>query len=137
MTTKIFDGNFSSLEIICEFVTKEAKQAGLNDDSIYAVQLAVDEACSNIIEHAYGEKEGGKIICECNIVDDGLEVVLKDNGMPFDPNSVPEPQIGVPLTELKLRGAGLYLIRRIMDEVVFEFNDYDGSILKMRKKKSG
>ena len=137
MASKTFNGNFSSLENICEFVTKEAKNAGLNDDGVYAVQLAVDEACSNIIEHAYCNEKEGKIICECNVVADGLEVVLKDNGKPFDPDMVPAPQIGVPLKELKLRGAGLYLIRKIMDDVVFEFNERDGSILKMRKKKGG
>jgi serine/threonine-protein kinase RsbW len=137
MTSKTFHGAFSSLENICEFVTKEAKKAGLNEDSIYAVQLAVDEACSNIIEHAYHDEENGKIICDCNVIEDGLEIVLKDTGKPFDPESVPEPLIGVPLKELKLRGAGIYLIRKVMDDVVFEFNDQDGSILRMKKKKSG
>jgi len=135
MTSKTFNGNFSNLEKICEFVTKEARQAGLDDDGIYAVQLAVDEACSNIIEHAYRNKKDGAIICECNSIVDGLEVILKDNGEPFNPDSVPDPQIGVPLKELKLRGAGLYLIRKIMDDVVFEVNEPKGSILKMKKKK--
>ncbi|MGD8457917.1 MAG: ATP-binding protein [Anaerolineales bacterium] len=137
MVSKNFDGNFSSLEKICKFVTKEAKEAGLNDDSIYAVQLAVDEACTNIIEHAYHEKENGKINCECNIINDGLEIILKDNGMPFNPDLIPEPQIGVPLRELKMRGAGLYLIKKVMDDVVFQFDEHDGSILKMMKKRSG
>ena len=137
MTSKTFIGKFSNLENICEFVTKEAEIAGLNEDAIYAVQLAVDEACSNIIEHAYQDEADGKIVCDCNIVDDGLEIILKDRGKPFDPESVPEPKIGVPLKELKLRGAGLYLIRNVMDDVFFEFNDRDGSILRMKKKKSG
>jgi serine/threonine-protein kinase RsbW len=137
MTSKTFQGNFSNLEKICEFVTNEAKQAGLNEDGIYAVQLAVDEACSNIIEHAYGSKDNGDITCECNIMEDGLEIILKDNGRPFDPDSIPEPQIGVPLRDLKLRGAGLYLIKKLMDDVVFEFSNNEGSILKMRKGKSG
>ena len=79
MASKTFNGNFSSLEKICNFVTKEAKEAGLNEDGIYAVQLAVDEACSNIIEHAYRDQDDGEIICECKILDDGLEIVLKDN----------------------------------------------------------
>lgn len=137
MTSKTFNGTFSSLGKICEFVTREAKEAGLNEDSVYAVQLAVDEACSNIIEHAYRNQGDGKIICECNVVEDGLEIVLKDRGKPFDPESVPEPQIGVPIEDLQLRGVGLYLIRNIMDDVTFEFNDKDGSILKMRKKNKG
>jgi serine/threonine-protein kinase RsbW len=136
MTLRKFPGNFTSLETICEFITEEAKEAGLNDDGVYAVQLAVDEACSNIIEHAYSEKDAGEILCECKILDDGLEVILKDNGKPFDPDSIPEPQIGLPLEELKSRGAGLFLIRKLMDEVFYEQLGGEGSVLRMKKKKT-
>ena len=137
MASKTFPGKFIHLEQICEFVTKEAKDAGLNDESIYAVQLAVDEACTNIIEHAYSDEENGDIVCECKNVGDGLEIILKDHGKPFDPDSIPEPKIGVPLQDLKSRGAGLYLIRKLMDEVTFDFNGSGESILKMKKMKSG
>jgi serine/threonine-protein kinase RsbW len=91
MTSNAFNGNFSSLEKIYEFVTKEAKEAGLNDDSIYAIHLAVDETCSNIVEHAYRGEKDGKIICEFNIFDDGLVIVLKGNSIPFEPDLIPEP----------------------------------------------
>jgi anti-sigma regulatory factor (Ser/Thr protein kinase) len=137
MTAKKFPGNYTSLENICEFITREAKVAGLNIDSVYAVQLAVDEACSNIIEHAYSGENNGEIVCECNALDDGLEVILKDKGKPFDPETVPEPEIGVPLEELKSRGAGLFLIRKLMDEVDYKYYEGTGAVLKMIKKKSG
>jgi serine/threonine-protein kinase RsbW len=137
MTSKRFPGKFTSLETICEFITEEAKAAGLNEDNVYAVQLAVDEACCNIIEHAYSGEDKGEILCECNILVDGLEVTLKDNGKPFDPDSIPEPQISVPLEELEPRGAGLYLIRKLMDEVDYKHSEGKGTILKMKKKKNG
>ena len=137
MTSKKFPGKFSSLATISKFITKEAKEAGLNDTNVYAIQLAVDEACSNIIEHAYSGDDIGEIICECNILNDGIEVILKDNGRSFDPASIPEPKIGVPLEELELRGAGLYLIRKLMDKVEYKSIEGEGTILKMIKKKSG
>jgi len=137
MTSRKFPGKFTSLETICGFITEEAKEAGLSDNHVYAVQLAVDEACSNIIEHAYSGDEMGEIVCECNILDDGLEVIIKDNGKPFDPDSVPEPQIGAPLEELESRGAGLFLIRNLMDEVNFKYHEGKGTVLKMIKRKIG
>ncbi len=137
MASKKFSSKFSSLESICLFISEEAKEAGLNDDNVYAIQLAVDEACSNIIEHAYLGDDNGEIICECNILNDSFEVILKDNGKSFNPDSIPEPKIGVPLEKLELRGAGLYLIRKLMDEVEYRHNEGEGTILKMIKKKSG
>jgi anti-sigma regulatory factor (Ser/Thr protein kinase) len=137
MASKKFPGKFTSLERISEFITEEAKSAGLNENGVYAVQLAVDEACTNIIEHAYSGGDVGVIVCECNTLGDGMEVIIKDNGKPFDPDSIPEPQVGVPLEELEMRGAGLYLIRKLMDEVDFKHNEGKGTILKMIKRKRG
>jgi serine/threonine-protein kinase RsbW len=51
-TSQTFPGRFDSLTVISEFVTRAAQAAGLDTRAVCAVQLAVDEACSNIIEHA-------------------------------------------------------------------------------------
>ena len=59
MTTVIFPGRYESLSEIRDFVVEIAKIAGFQDFDLYAVELAVDEACSNIIEHAYGEENVG------------------------------------------------------------------------------
>ncbi|NJN43607.1 MAG: ATP-binding protein [Anaerolineae bacterium] len=57
--TATFPGQFKSLEKISQFVQKAASQAGLDEEALYSVELAVDEACSNIIEHAYQAKIKG------------------------------------------------------------------------------
>ncbi len=64
MPTKIFPGEFSSLAEISDFIAENTKLAGFDEMGTYAIQLAVDEACSNIIEHAYGKDLSGVI--ECN-----------------------------------------------------------------------
>ncbi|NIV11416.1 MAG: histidine kinase [Aliifodinibius sp.] len=135
MPSKIFPGKFSSLEKISDFVTKHADASGLDENATYAVQLAVDEACSNIIEHAYGGEGQGDIECACNILDDGLEIILRDTGKPFNPKDVQQIKIGVPIEELGSRGAGIYLIKKLMDEVIFEFSKNEGTTLKLKKKK--
>ncbi len=137
MVSKKFPGKFNCLGDICEFVTKEAKAARLNEKEIYAVQLAVDEACTNIIEHAYGGEGKGDIELICKVVNDGMEIVLKDDGEPFDPDLITEPKIGLPLEEVEPRGAGIFLIRKLMDEVIYEFSSGKGTVLKMKKMKRG
>lgn len=135
MPSQVFPGDFSSLAKISDFIAENALLAGLDEKAVYAVQLAVDEACSNIIEHAYRGQEGGEIECICNLDEDGLEIILKDQGEKFDPDEVPDLEIGVPLEELGNRGAGLFLIRKIMDEVHFDSSRPEGTTLIMKKKK--
>ena len=115
---------------------KCAQDAGLDDQETYSVQLAVDEACTNIIEHGYGGEGIGDIEFSCEKTDDGLMVMIRDESKKFNPGEVSKPKIGTPLEELSLRGAGLFLMHSMMDEVDFSFN-CGGTVLRMKKKKSG
>ena len=131
--TVIFPGRFDSLVRIGEFVVHVAEAAGLNTRAVYAVQTAVDEACANIIEHAYGGEGRGDIECTCRINNNGLTVTLRDYGCSFDPTSVPEPDLYANLDNRKEGGLGLYFIRQLMDEVRFEFTPDAGNVLTMVK----
>ncbi len=130
-----FLGNYENLAKICDFVTLAAKEAGLGEKAIYAVQLAVDEACSNIIEHAYGGEGLGDIQCTCETTKDRFSIILRDQGQPFVPLSVPEPDLNAPLDEIKPRGAGLFLMHKLMDEVHFDFSEDAGNVLTMVKNR--
>ncbi len=136
MPTMKFPGSFESLPAISIFITSIAREIGFNEDEVYAVELAVDEACTNIIEHAYASKSSGEIICTCEQVDEGLEIVLKDQGKRFSPEGIPDPDPTVPLEKVSGRGAGLYLMRKMMDKVEFGFDPLNGNVLKMYKRKS-
>lgn len=133
--TATFPAQFDSLAAIGEFVTRAADAAGLDARAVYAVQLAVDEACSNIIEHAYGGEGRGDIECTYIINSHGLTVILRDYGCPFDPTSVPEPDLCASLEDRQAGGLGLYCIRQLMDQVCFEFTSDSGNVLTMVKCK--
>jgi serine/threonine-protein kinase RsbW len=133
--TATFPARFDTLAAIGEFVTQAAEAAGLDARAVYAVQLAVDEACSNIIEHAYGGEGRGDIECTCMVNNSGLTVILRDYGRPFDPASMPEPDLCASLEDRQARGLGLYLIRQLMDKVRFEFTADSGNVLTMVKRK--
>ncbi len=95
--------------------------------------MAVDEAASNVIEHAYRDVEDGKIELSVEHSPSKLVIIVHDEGQPFNPELVKEYDIESSLEEMDNRGAGLFLIKNIMDEVEFEFSDGGGNTLKMVK----
>ena len=135
MPSKTFAGQYTSLAAIADFIAEAAQEVGLNSKDTYAVKLAVDEACSNIIEHSYQEQEGSKIRCSYAVLEDGLKIIIQDWGKPFVPDEVPDPDFNVALHELEPRGAGIYFMRNLMDEIQWDFESGDGNILTMVKHK--
>ena len=135
MPTRKFSSNLENLEKICNFVTRYAVQAGLDERQVYAVQLAVDEAATNIIEHGYRCSDQGIFTITCKPEPEGLRVTLHDHAPPFDPEDIPAPVTNVPLEELKSRGLGIFLMRQMMDEVNYEFGGEKGNKLTLFKRK--
>jgi serine/threonine-protein kinase RsbW len=98
--------------------------------------MAVDEACSNIIEHAYDPDRHGDIKLSCCIQAEGdLVISIHDAGRPFDPTLVPEPPMGSDWENLPEGGLGLYFMRRLMDQVTFHFDEQNGNTLTMLKRR--
>jgi len=135
MRTAIFPARYKSLDDMRQFAAQAAKDAGMDDIEVYAVELAVDEACTNIIEHAYGLDKGGEIECTCTAANDCLTVILRDHGKPFNLSSVMEPDLSSGLEKRPLGGLGVYLMRQLMDEVRFETLGEAGNLLTMVKHK--
>jgi len=120
--TVVLPALYASLEKIGEFVNLASREAGFNESDCYKVQLAVDEACSNIIEHAYGgEAAEEDITCTCKVTADNLVVELYDHGQAFDPTEIPVPDVKAALHARATGGLGLYFMRQLMDEVSFNF----------------
>ncbi len=138
MASSIFPGRLENLARIDEFVAQGAKLAGLDEDDIYSVRVAVEEACSNIIEHAYGGEGNGDILCTVCPNENGLTITLLDHGRPFDPRCVPPPNLHADLKHRKEGGLGLYFMQALMDEVDYQSSPNNGNqlILVKRKKAS-
>ena len=134
MSMKRFSCSLHNLEKIGDYITECANHAGLSDVEVYAVQLAVDEAVTNIIEHGYGQECPSRIDVTCEFLNDGLKVVIYDDAEPFDPSLVPEPEINVSLDDIKPRGLGIFLMRKMMDEVTYESSTAMGNTLTMIKR---
>ena len=135
MKTITVPGRYENLVKLSEFVRQSAQEAGLESFAIYSVETAVDEACANIIEHAYGGEGQGEIECCCEVEETGLIVRLKDHGKPFNPETVHDPNTRAPLKKRNSHGLGLFIMRKWMDDVRFEFNPETGNVLTMVKHK--
>lgn len=134
MSTHTFPGRYESLAQVAEFVRFEAKEAGLSFKEIFELETAVDEAVSNIIEHAYGGEGIGEIICTTTRVEDGILIVLEDYGQPFDPSCVPVPEINSRLKDRKNHGLGYFLMCQLMDNVEFEFTENHNKLTLFKKR---
>jgi len=135
MTTRNFPANFKSLSNISDFIVTSSENAGFSPSDIYAIQTAVDEACSNIIDHAYGCENLGDIQIQVTPLKNGIQIILRDEGNPFDPDDVPDPDISSPLEIRKERGLGIFFMRKLMDRVIFEFSNKKGNTLTLIKYK--
>ncbi|MDX1414030.1 MAG: ATP-binding protein [Candidatus Promineifilaceae bacterium] len=139
-------GRYDQIQVICQFVADGARQAGLADDDVFHVELCCDEATTNIIEHAYGKEDVGPIQVTYEISHDSFTVTLHDDGRPFVPDDVPEPQytkidfedkgeaLDDVLNSLQIGGLGIFFMRKLMDEVFYSFNGVQGNKLVLVKK---
>ncbi|MFV9507417.1 MAG: anti-sigma factor antagonist [Oscillochloridaceae bacterium umkhey_bin13] len=126
--------DLEALAQISAFITEAAALAGLDERATWQVQLAVDEAATNVIQHAYDPDHPGDLTVSWTCEQDRFVVSLRDFGRQFDPQSVPTPDIASPLEDRQVGGLGLYLITRLMDEVRFDFNPQGGNVLTMIKQ---
>lgn len=126
-------GLYQNLAQIAQFVTNWATKAQLDHRAAYALEMAVDEACSNIIQHAYGGEGKGDITLHCQQLSDGLKVTIIDYGKPFNPSTVKTPDVAAPIEERDEGGLGLFLIKQLMDEVTFDFDDKQNTLVIIKK----
>lgn len=107
-----------NLDIIRVFIGDIARKAGFNDDSISEIELAVDEACANVIKHAYryDSNQHIDIIVETN--SSKLTITISDHGQGFDPEKIESSELRI--KKHARGGLGIALIKKIMDEVTFQ-----------------
>ncbi|MFH0738413.1 MAG: ATP-binding protein [Candidatus Omnitrophota bacterium] len=111
-----------NLEAMFRFIRKAAQAQGFDEKKVSQVQLAAEEALVNVIKYAYPDKSGDLEI-NCNNKEGSLEIEISDSGIPFDPLSLPEPDIHSPMEKRKIGGLGIFMLRKIMDEVKYKRED--------------
>lgn len=106
-----------NLSVIRDFIGANALEAGISITIVENIILAVDEACTNIIKHAYKLSPEGEIIIKVNYDEEKFCVTIIDYGKSFDPDKIPLPDLQKYYREHRVGGLGIYLIKSLMDDV--------------------
>ena len=125
----------SVLEEVGELIAEACRNAGFDDEEISDVALAVDEACTNTIYHGLLSDPDKTFQLAVRTKTNEIEILIHELGRPFDPNQITLPDLTKPLEERPIGGLGIFLIRKLMDEVEFYVDECQGKILRMIKRK--
>ena len=123
------------LVTVREEVTKVVGQSAFSARDQKLLIVAVDEAITNIMEHAYDNDLEGELDVELILEADAtrFEVIIRDSGKEFDPTAVDIPDITAHIRKGQRHGLGIFLIRQIMDEVNYNFVQGEKNQLQMVK----
>jgi serine/threonine-protein kinase RsbW len=133
-------GHGSYLGYIRAVVGDLARKVGFDEGEIAKIEMAVDEACSNVVRHAYSpDKEwcwlqsDPEIRLDLRVEGDRLVIEINDHGQRFDFANYRPARMEDHLREMKVGGYGIPIMRNFMDEVRYSSNDQTGNTLRMVK----
>jgi serine/threonine-protein kinase RsbW len=108
-----------NLSLIRDFISKSAAEAGVKPDVVENIILAVDEACTNIIKHAYKSYPDGELIIKIKSTSNRFTISITDYGNSFEPDAIPEPDLQKYYRQKRVGGLGMYLMKTLMDDVKY------------------
>jgi serine/threonine-protein kinase RsbW len=131
---RVFPAAIDALPDVIAFVAAQAEAWGLHPQRLMQLELAVEETVANICLYAY-EIPPGEVLVRIEPGAGAFVVDLIDEGVPFDPLAVGEPDLRAPAGDRQVGGLGIVLARRVMDEVAYR-RDGTSNILRLVIRKS-
>jgi len=123
-----------NLALIRDFVGNIGKQAGMAETELSMLALAVDEACANVMEHAYGLDQTQEVIVRVTLDVDALKIQVIDTGKGFDPVQIEQKDVKKLIAERRSGGLGMRIMKVYMDEVQYQMKPGERNELTMIKK---
>ena len=123
-----------NLSMIRDFVKSIGTQSGMGDMDVARLELAVDEACANVMEHAYDADSTKEVSIRAIVDDDSVQIVVTDSGKGFDPATVEQLKLEELVSAKRTGGLGMRIISSFMDEVHYEMQPGVKNELKMVKR---
>ena len=119
-----FKAELKNLESFTGHVYNFAASLGFSNKQLLQIKLAVEEIIVNIIRYAYPESAENDIKLSCSKENpDGIRIVVVDFGIAFDPLAQKDPDVNLELEERTVGGLGIYLTKKVMDEVFYNRED--------------
>ena len=123
-----------NIEIVTDFVNEQLKALDCPMKFQMQIDIAIDELFGNIAHYAYHPDVGNATV-RVEVTEEPLAVIVTfiDKGMPYDPLKAAEPDITLSAEERQIGGLGIYMVRKSMDEISYEYKD-GKNILSIKKK---
>ena len=129
----VLTNDTKQLKQLTTFVQEACGAVGLSVDLTKKMNLAIEEAVTNVMMYAYPPEEVGTISIEAQSNDLRLKFTIIDRGTAFDPTTMPDPDVSLPLEKRRKGGLGIFLMRKLMDSINYERID-GHNVLTLRKK---
>ena len=129
----ILHNNIQQIPQLADFIETIANEMHLEQGLAMSLNLALEEAVTNVILYAYPEGSDGLVDIEAILGRETLRFIISDSGKPFDPTAAPEADVTLGVEDRPIGGLGIYLVRNIMDVVSYERTD-GKNILSMTKR---
>ena len=131
----VIKNEISEINRVIDFVVSYCHEQHFSDDVCFDVQLAVEEAVTNIIKYGYQDQEKHSVLVRAWSEDREIVVEIVDDARAFNPLEAAEPDLSIPIEERPIGGLGIYLLRRVMDQLEYK-REGSKNILRMVKHTS-
>ena len=123
-----------NIETVTDFVNEQLEALDCPMKAQMQIDIAIDELFGNIAHYAYNP-EIGKATVRVEVIEDPLAVTITfiDNGVPYDPLAKADPDITLSAEEREIGGLGIYMVKKSMDDITYEYKDGQ-NILTIKKK---
>lgn len=130
--TLTLTSRLAEIERMAAAVEAFGAEHGLPDEVIFAVNLSLDEVVTNIISYAYADAQEHQLAVRLSLEAGVLRAEVTDGGRPFDPLTIPTPDLEAPVEERRIGGLGLHIVREMMDELAYR-REQDKNVLTLTK----
>lgn len=133
MKELMIDATLENIPVVTDFVSEQLEQLDCPMKVQIQISIAIDELFSNIARYAYNPTTGSATV-QVEVTENPLAVVVTfiDEGKPYDPLAKEDPDITLSAEEREVGGLGIYMVKKSMDDVTYEYKD-GRNILKIKK----
>ena len=113
-----------NVDLLTDFVNEQLEGMDCSMKVMTQIDIALDELFSNVCHYAYGDGVGFVTVYVEELFDNNsVRITLADSGIPFDPLAHEDPDISLGLKEREIGGLGIFMVKRTMDDVSYEYKD--------------
>jgi len=123
----------SELDTLCRNLEKYGRRIGLSKKLIFELNLALDELFTNIISYGFQDGKEHRIRVTLSPEEDALCMCVEDDGIAFDPTQFEQPDVSCSVSQCKIGGLGIHIIKKLMDEICYE-RCGNKNVLRLKKR---